>query len=202
MQRTWMMITVCALAVALIFSGVYVYKQESDAGRFYQQIEFWDCSGSRFAPDDGDSLYCDGIPMRMLGIDTPEIIHEDQGISQNQELGPQARDFTVAVLQKAQRITIVHEIDRFDYYCRPLVYVLVDGVLLQELIMRAGYAYENVEKYGDQGMSPYAALIMKAWNELPGPLPFEKPSDWRKANQVHAEDAPECVRPSLVGLKI
>jgi len=190
------------LTAMLMAGGIYVYQVESVKGQFYKQIAFLDCSDSRFAPDDGDSLYCDGIPMRMLGIDTPEIAHVEQGISQDQPFGREARDFTVDALQNAKKITLVHEIGRFDHYCRPLVYVLIDGVLLQELIMRAGYAYENVEKYGDQGMSPYAALIWKAWSELPGPLPFENPSDWRKANQVRAETEMECARPNLDGLKM
>jgi len=174
----------CLAVVVLVGRGCRNEKEkEAGKGTFYKNIEFLDCSGVKFAPDDGDSLYCGGQYVRILGFDTPETIHVEHGIMHEQRYGRQAKDYVIDLLQKAKVITVVHQRGAIDKYQRLLGHVLIDGHLLAPMIIRAGLAYEAIDYYGDQGFSEYAAEIMVAWNDVAKPLPFVSPHEFRQCEQ-------------------
>lgn len=175
----WAVATVALIIDCYIHHGV----DDANAGMFYKQIEFIDCSGGKFMADDGDSLYCNGQYVRIAGIDTPETIHKEHGILHNQRYGVKARDYANGVLQNAKIITVVHQVGQVDKYERMLGHVLVDGHLFAPMIIRAGYAYEAIAFYGDQGFSDYAAEIWQAWQEVRKPLPFVNPHEFRACEQ-------------------
>ncbi len=92
---------------------------------------------ARFIIDGEEDKY------RFLLIDTFE---------KDERYGKESSDFTCSALQKAQTIELEYQDgqDRTDRYDRQLVWVFVDGELLQTLIAKAGY----VKKYYDNG-GPY-----------------------------------------------
>ncbi|MDM5332527.1 thermonuclease family protein [Ureibacillus composti] len=76
--------------------------------------------------------------VRLLMVDTPEMNYEDQNPMPYAE---EAKDFTSSLLENASKIEILFDIgDETDHYGRLLSYVFVDGVLLQEALIKEGYA--------------------------------------------------------------
>ncbi|MEW5768307.1 MAG: thermonuclease family protein [bacterium] len=136
---------------------------------------------SAIRPDDGDSFFYKNITIRVLGIDTPEIIHEEHGIFEDQPYGRKAAQMTREILARAK--TIEYLPFKNDGYGRLLAHVFVDGELLSVLLIRAGLAYETVTYYGDNGFPDLAERIRKAacGSGLP---PFEPPWKWRREHQV------------------
>lgn len=83
---------------------------------------------------------------RFLYIDTPEDTNEKE------PYGSEATAFTKACLEEAKHIEIQYQEgnDSYDKYGRELVWVFVDGQLLQEKIAKAGYVksfYDNGNVY-------------------------------------------------------
>ena len=89
---------------------------------------------------DGDTAWFikDGeeIKTRFLAIDTPESTIKIE------EYGKEASQYTCSLLEEAEKIEIEydHNSNKTDKYNRHLVWVFVDGELLQEKIIQKGYA--------------------------------------------------------------
>jgi micrococcal nuclease len=77
--------------------------------------------------------------VRMLGIDTPEI-HLDGAPPEC--FGPEAAAFTASLLPRGTRVRLERDVVGRDHYGRLLahIYRLADGLLVNEAILRAGYA--------------------------------------------------------------
>jgi endonuclease YncB( thermonuclease family) len=131
-------------------------------------------------PDDGDTFFYNDRAIRILGIDTPEIIHEAHGIYEDQPYGRQAANLTIQLLREAKTVEYIPYGP--DKYGRLLAHVFVDGRLLAVHLLRAGLAYENVSFYGDNGYPELAQRILKAAEESSQPR-FEKPYLWRRRHQ-------------------
>jgi len=84
---------------------------------------------------------------RFLAIDTPETVHPTK---KDEEWGKEASDFTCKKIKEAEKIVLEfdEESDRKDKYGRYLVWVFVDGKLLQEELVENGLA-EIAYLYGD-----------------------------------------------------
>ena len=136
---------------------------------------------SAIRPDDGDSFYYKGNPIRILGIDAPEITHEEHGIFEDQPYGRQAAAMLMDLIKKAEIIEYLPT--QNDRYGRLLAHVFVDGELLSVHLIKARLAYESVSFYGDNGFPGLAEKILKAAKELPRP-PFEEPYKWRRKHQI------------------
>lgn len=97
---------------------------------------------------DGDTanfnLNGEVIKARFLAIDTPESTKEKE------PYGKEASNYTCETLTKAKKIEIEYDPDsnKTDKYSRHLVWVFVDGELLQEKILAKGLA-EVAYLYGD-----------------------------------------------------
>lgn len=100
---------------------------------------------------DGDTAYfeIDGEEkkFRFLAVDTPETKHPTKG---EEEGGATASEFTCNSLKNAKKIEVEYDpkSDKTDKYDRELVWVYVDGVMLQETLIKEGYA-EVAYIYGD-----------------------------------------------------
>lgn len=101
---------------------------------------------------DGDTarfiLNNEEIKVRFIGIDTPESVKPNEEV---QKYGKEASTYTCKKLSSAKKIVLEYddEAGKTDKYGRTLAYVFVDDTLLQEQIVRNGYAkvkYIN-EKY-------------------------------------------------------
>ena len=96
---------------------------------------------------DGDSFRCnifslpaiigDNIPIRVLGVDCPEIRGKNE---YEKKLAREARDFTEMLLENASEITLM-SIQR-DKYFRLLATVLMDGCNLADALIIRGFGRE------------------------------------------------------------
>lgn len=79
------------------------------------------------------------ISARFLAVDTPETVHPTQG---EEAYGKDASEYTCNLLTNAKEIKLEYDenSDEEDKYGRKLVWVFVDGVLLQESLISKGYA--------------------------------------------------------------
>ena len=90
---------------------------------------------------DGDtvlvSVYGVETTVRLIGVDAPESVHPDA--ERNTPEGEQASLFLKQYL-KGKRVTLEYDQERTDRYDRTLAYVYVDGVLVQDVLLRMGMA--------------------------------------------------------------
>lgn len=108
---------------------------------------------------DGDTAWFmmngEKIKARFLYIDTPEYTKEKE------YMGKEASLFTQQQLENAQKIEVEFNSDgdQYDKYDRALLWVFVDGELLQEKIAEQGYC----EKFYDYGYDyKYKSQIIRA----------------------------------------
>ena len=100
---------------------------------------------------DGDTakfIYKDEeITARFLAIDTPETVHPTKG---EEPFGKEASEYTCNKLKNADEIALEYDedSDKKDKYDRYLVWVFVDGELLQKKLISKGYA-SVAYLYGD-----------------------------------------------------
>ncbi|MBQ1496575.1 MAG: thermonuclease family protein [Bacilli bacterium] len=92
---------------------------------------------------DGDTarfiLNNEEIKVRFLGINSPEI--EKPGVK-GQAYGEEASNYTCKKLKNAKIIELEYDdaSSKLDKYNRVLAYIIVDGKLLEESIVKNGYA--------------------------------------------------------------
>lgn len=130
--------------------------------------------------DDGDTFFVEKTPIRILGIDTPEVTDPGVGIFEDQPFGRAAAESTQAIVKRARLVELAY--DGRDIYHRRLAHVFVDGELLAVKLLGYGLAYENVRHFGDNGFPDLADQIMRAADAGPKPA-FEPPHVWRKKHQ-------------------
>lgn len=90
--------------------------------------------------------------VRMLAVDTPESVHPKKKV---EYYGKEASDYTCNLITNAKKIELEYDSnsDKYDKYERLLAWVFVDDYLLQDKLVRNGYAevaylYDNY-KYTD-----------------------------------------------------
>ena len=126
------------LIISLFFIGIISINAKTI------RVEFSDCI-------DGDTakfIYkSEEITARFLAIDTPETVHPTKEI---EEFGKEASDYTCNKLKNAKEIKLEYDnnSDKTDKYDRHLVWVFVDGELLQKKLVSKGYA-SVAYLYGD-----------------------------------------------------
>ncbi|HAF94573.1 MAG: hypothetical protein A2021_07085 [Elusimicrobia bacterium GWF2_52_66] len=131
--------------------------------------------------DDGDTITYQGEIFRFVTIDTPEITHVEDGIMEDQPYGREAAAFTEKLFKEANTLEYI-SLGK-DKYGRTLALFFVDGKMAQEIIVKAGLAYESVSIFGASGVPGYARTVLAAFKSMPKP-PFENPMYWRKEHQV------------------
>lgn len=126
------------LMIYLFFIGIMMINAKTI------DVEFSECV-------DGDTakfIYKEEeITARFLAIDTPETVHPTKDV---EEFGKDASDYTCNKLKEAEEIKLEYDedSDELDKYNRHLVWVFVDGELLQKKLVSKGYA-SVAYLYGD-----------------------------------------------------
>ncbi|MFA5162228.1 MAG: thermonuclease family protein [Elusimicrobiales bacterium] len=141
---------------------------------------------SRIVYDDGDTITYNGKTFRFATIDTPEIMHPEDGIMQDQPYGRKAAAFTENAFRNARTLEYIPGCR--DKYGRTLALFFVDGQLFSEMIIKAGLAYENVSIFGPGDTPGFARMALSAFRSLPHPPPFENPMEWRSKNQIKPKE--------------
>ena len=99
---------------------------------------------------DGDTIVLQGhVRVRLIGVDTPETKHPHKPI---EPLGPEATEFTRSQVEDRD-VTLQFDRERRDRYGRVLAYVYVDGKLLNEEIIRAGFSRAETHFKFDRAMA-------------------------------------------------
>ena len=140
--------------------------------------------------DDGDSMAIDwggGVveQVRILGIDTPEVMHLEHGIPYDQPFGTEARGFLRGAVAACGTLSLLRS-GETDPFGRTLGYVFVDEANVSVLLLRARLAVENVSYFGDNGLPEPAAHCLAAAKQA-GPVAFEKPHRFRKRMRALSE---------------
>jgi len=149
-----------------------------------ETVKFSDCV-------DGDTIKVlldnKKYTVRMLAVDTPESVHPTKGV---EYYGKEASDYTCNLVKTAKKIEIEYDdnSDKTDKYDRLLVWVFVDGKLLQNELVANGYAkvaylyddykYTNTLKDSQEKASSKNIGI---WNET------EK-TKYNEENNIKTED--------------
>lgn len=100
---------------------------------------------------DGDTIkvLIDGKEntVRLLAVDTPESVHPTKGV---EYYGKEASEYTCNLVKTAGKIELEYDndSDKNDKYDRVLAWVWVDDTLLQDELIKNGYA-EVAYLYGD-----------------------------------------------------
>ena len=104
---------------------------------------------------DGDTIYVvyknHEESIRLIGIDTPESSANEKALKDAERthnsvqkittMGKQAAKYVRTLVKKGDKISIEFDVQKRDEYGRMLCYVhLSDGTMLNERIIRAGYA--------------------------------------------------------------
>jgi len=89
--------------------------------------------------DDGDTIVLDnGQKIRYLGINAPEIAHDDRP---GEPFGEAALKYNLQLV-KGKEVRLETDVEKYDRYGRLLAYVfLKDGTFVNLEMVRAGYAY-------------------------------------------------------------
>ena len=111
------------LALLLVPSGCLAQHGEAET--------YSTCAVSRVS--DGDSFRCaDGRRVRLIGIDSPE--------SQQLPFGPRSRDALLQLIPVGARVRLEPDAARTDRYRRELAYVWSGATLVNEAMLRDGWA--------------------------------------------------------------
>jgi micrococcal nuclease len=108
---------------------------------------------------DGDTVILQGVdtPLRYLEIDTPEILTDE---SPGDPISQEARDLNESLVY-GKRVKLEFDKEKYDQYGRMLAYVFVDGVFVNQEMVRNGLARALVIRPNDK----YADLIREAENQ-------------------------------------
>ncbi|MCD6310471.1 MAG: thermonuclease family protein [Candidatus Eremiobacteraeota bacterium] len=178
MRKTLIFIVIVSLLISIAYFGGTCVAQENELGQSaYKRIPM---EKSKIIIDDGDTVEYEGITIRVLGLDTPEIKHPEHGFYRDQPFGRAATALAKEYIINAKTVEYIP--CKKDKYGRTLAHVLIDGVPLAVLMVRHGLAYETVSYYGDNGFPGYAREILEAAKHAPNP-PFIAPHKWRKKNR-------------------
>ena len=133
--------------------------------------------------DDGDTIRIDwpgkdAEEIRILGIDTPEVLHLDHNLPFPQPFGDKATGFLQGCLAASTRVELLRSGNK-DKYGRTLGYIYVNGKNYSELVIAARLAYGPSPRFGDNGLPQQFKACLEAAKKA-GTPPFEPPWQYRK----------------------
>jgi micrococcal nuclease len=156
--------------------------------------------------DDGDTIritWPDGSrePVRILGIDAPEVRHKNDPTGEDQPGGPESLAFARSRILGASRIELVRATHR-DRFGRTLGYLFLDGVNYSVLSIENHMAESTIDRFGDSGFPTEAAEVRQSARRA-GPPPFESPVRFRdrmgaSSRASSSEPNPSLAQPATV----
>jgi endonuclease YncB( thermonuclease family) len=159
--------------------------------------------------DDGDTIrisWLDGPreTVRILGIDAPEIRHQNNPIAEDQPYGQESLAFARRLIQGARRLELVRA-THGDRFGRTLGYLFVDGANYSVLAIENHLAESTIDRFGNSGFPREAAEVRDAARRA-GPPPFESPVRFRAGtspgsgtSSSAAQASPETREPAVPG---
>ena len=116
--------------------------------------------------DDGDTIritWPDGSrePVRILGIDAPEVRHKNDPMGEDQPGGPESLAFARSRILGARQLELVRASHR-DRFGRTLGYLFLDGVNYSVLAIENHMAESTIDRFGDSGFPREAAEVREA----------------------------------------
>ena len=150
-RSVWALIILCALVAARLCQHSALpsanFRFEPGVPRHVERVI------------DGDTIVVDGhVRVRLIGVDTPETQHPEKPV---EPLGPEATAFTRSLVED-RNVELQFDRERRDRYGRVLAYVYVDGRLLNEEIIRAGFSRAETRYKFERAM---ALRFQEAENE-------------------------------------
>lgn len=116
------------VSLFLFFSFINVYANENEVVEFVKCV---DGDTAVFKVNDEEKKF------RFLAIDTPETVHPTKAV---EKYGKDASEYTCHILTNAKEIVVEYEKSKTDKYGRTLAWIWADGSLLQEELIKVGYA--------------------------------------------------------------
>ncbi|MDA1194174.1 MAG: thermonuclease family protein [Planctomycetota bacterium] len=140
--------------------------------------------------DDGDTIRIrwpnrDAEEIRLLGIDTPEVMHLEHDIPYAQPFGEVAAGFLRGCIAASERLELLRSGNQ-DKYGRTLGFLFVDGRNYSVLVIEARLAYGPNPRFGDNGLPAETKACMDA-AERAGPPAFEPPWEYRTRMRAVSE---------------
>jgi micrococcal nuclease len=132
--------TVISFVVVLIFSIFRVWQSTTDSRIKGEQIyeEFEKAYVERVV--DGDTLVLEGGQrLRYIGIDTPETVHPHKDV---ECFGLEASEYNKQLVE-GKLVYLESDIQDTDRYGRLLRYVWIDEEMVNEILVREGYAFAS-----------------------------------------------------------
>ena len=126
---------------------------------------------------------------RFLAVDTPETVKPNTPVA---FMGKRASDYTKSELKKAKKIQIQYDGNKTDKYGRRLAWIWVDGKLLQDKLVRKGYArvYYIYGKYRYTDILNYSAAFPDSSSSKNTTTPTKKSNNYvwvsRSGSKYHS----------------
>lgn len=150
----------------------YLEKIDETDGRDGSEFE----SASLVRVVDGDTIVVkkgdDEVKVRLIGIDTPESVHEDE--SKNTIWGDSASNYTKSVLEGIDTVYLEYDEEEIDKYGRDLAYVWLTASgddldnMLNAMILDAGYAIDKVYEPNDNYAKEFKQICDNSRTNLIG----------------------------------
>ena len=126
---------------------------------------------------------------RFLAIDTPETVKPNTPPA---FMGKKASNYTKSALAKAEKIEVQYDGNRTDKYGRKLAWIFVDGQLLQDKLVKKGYArvYYVYGKYKYTNKLRASEKVAKRkklgiWKNYKAAFPDSKSSSNKNLSLIH-----------------
>lgn len=131
---------------------------------------------SAFVVLDGDTFEYEGVRIRLLGVDAPEMAY---GERIGQPEGAVTKAFVERAVKNARNLECSPA--SFDAYGRTLAHILIDATPLAVTLIEHALAYPTITRYGDNGFPEYAEAITNARKRAGRPT-FQNPETFRRNN--------------------
>lgn len=160
-KTVWVLLVVCSLAFAVAVAGLVIAILNPATGKLEVDVP---ATVTYRVPAhvprviDGDTIEIEGgQDVRYIGIDTPETVHPSKPIEcYGQEASARNKELVEGKVVKLEK-----DVSEADRGGRLLRYVYVDGQMVNELLVREGYA--QVSTYPPD--VKYADLLLAAQQE-------------------------------------
>jgi len=177
------------LLAALVGTAAFLLSAPPDAAHA-EGKERVDVPKALIRYDDGDTITIawpkkDPENVRILGIDTPEVLHLEHNLPYPQPFGYEAAGFLRGCVAASDKVELLRSGNK-DRYGRTLAYILVDGKNYSPLVIAARLSYGPSARFGDNDLPEENAACIAAAKDA-GPPPFEKPYIYRRRMRAVAE---------------
>lgn len=126
--------------VVVLAAGWFLTRDENDPGSSVPAAgDSVAAKVDRVVDGDTAKVFYEGRSeyVRYIGIDTPESVKNNE---RPQCFGPEAKNFNEELLGRNSKVKLVFDREQRDHYGRLLAYVYSGSTLLQEELLRRGYA--------------------------------------------------------------